>query len=75
MYSMLLNCNRAVTIRTVLDISLMLVNKDRVFTSFPIVVTIWMVFFSKRPVVVTIRTGFPNSSHLLPLQKPPSGYY
>ena len=47
MYSMLLNFNRAVTIRTVLDISLMLVNKDRVFTSFPIVVTIWMVVFQK----------------------------
>ena len=26
--------------------------------------------FSKLPVVVTIRTGFPNSSHLLPIQKP-----
>ena len=24
--------------------------------------------------MVTIRTGFPNSSHLLPIQKPPSGY-
>ena len=44
---MLLNCNRAVTIRTVLDIPLMLVNQDRVFTSFPIVVTIWMVVFQK----------------------------
>ena len=46
-YSMLLNCNRAVTIRTLLDIPPILINYDRVFTSFPFVVTIWMVVFQK----------------------------
>ena len=46
-YSLLLNSNYAVTIRTVLDIPLMLVNWERVIASFPIVVTIWMVVFQK----------------------------
>ena len=31
--------------------------------------------FQKNHGDFTIRTGFPNSSHLLPIQKPPSGYY
>ena len=44
---MLLNCNRAVTIRTVLDIPSVLVHLDRVFSLVPIVVIIWMMVFSK----------------------------
>ena len=35
MYSSLLNCNRAVTIRHVVDIPPILVNWDRVFPFFP----------------------------------------
>ena len=46
---MLLNCNRAVTIRTVLDIPLMLVHLDRVFTQVSIAVIIWTVFLQKYP--------------------------
>ena len=48
-YSMLLNCNRAVTIRTVLDIPLMLVHLDRVCTQVSIAVIIWTVFLQKYP--------------------------
>ena len=49
LYSMLLNCNRAVTIRTVLDIPVMLLHLDRVFTQVSIAVIIWTVFLQKYP--------------------------
>ena len=48
-YSLVLNCNCAVTIRTVLDIPLMLVHLDRVFTQVSIAVIIWTVFLQKYP--------------------------
>ena len=48
-YSTLLNCNRAVTIRTLLDIPLMVAHLDRVFSVLPIAVTIRTVFLQEYP--------------------------
>ena len=61
MYSMLLDCNRAVTIRTVLDIPLMLVHLDRVFTQVSIAVIIWTVFLQKYPSWLLIGPCFYSS--------------
>ena len=47
-YSTLLNCNRAVTIRTVLDIPPMVAHLDRVFTGMSIVVTNRTMFYSSQ---------------------------
>ena len=49
MYSTLLNCNRAVTIRTLLDIPPMVAHLDRVFSVLPIAVTIRTVFLQEYP--------------------------
>ena len=48
-YSTLLNCHRAVTIRTLLDIPLMVAHLDRVFSVLPIAVTIRTVFLQEYP--------------------------
>ena len=87
-YSLLPNCNRAVTIRTMLDIPPMLVHQDRVFAFFPIMVTIWMVVFQKYPwwlllglVFRIVDTYFQYKSlqviiiRTLFFGKPQSGYY
>ena len=48
-YSTLVNCNRAVTIRTLLNIPPMVVHLDRVFSVLPIAVIIRTVFLQEYP--------------------------
>ena len=62
MYSVLLNCKSAVSIRTVLIIPPVVAQWDRVFLVFPIVVINGMIFFAN-PQSSTVRNaGFAQKS-------------